>query len=108
MLVADLRRRVLEKVEQAATGGDEDSAATALAHARAGLVALARHREDEDLTLQNLAVGTGTAALILGLHPEYVRVAHPSGFASGNQGECGVPHSAVCCLRLYGHKEEFP
>ena len=73
MLVADLRQRVLEKVEQAATGGDEDSAAIALAHARAVLVALARHREDEDLTLQNLAVGTGTAALILGLHPEYVR-----------------------------------
>ena len=73
MLVAELRQRVLQQVEQAATGGDEDRAAVALAHARAVLVALVRYREDEDLTLQNLAVGTGTAALILGMHPEYVR-----------------------------------
>ena len=73
MLVADLRQRVLEKVEQAATGGDEEGAAVALAHARAVLVALVRHREDDNLTLQDLTVGTGTAALILGMHPEYVR-----------------------------------
>ena len=73
MRVSELRRRLLLRVEQAANTGDEDTAAVALAYARAALVALAQQSGDGEVELHDLTVGTRTAALILGLHPEYVR-----------------------------------
>jgi len=73
MRVFELRRRLLQRVGEAASTGDEDTAAVALGYARAALVALAQQPGDRDVELHDLTVGTRTAALILGLHPEYVR-----------------------------------
>ena len=73
MLVAELRQRMLERVELAAEAGDEGTAAVVLTHTRAALIALAQYPADSEIALRDLKVGTGTAALILGLHPEYVR-----------------------------------
>ena len=58
---------------QSAVVGDETAAAVMLGHARAVLVALAHHPDDQEVALGDLTVSTKTAALILGLHPEYVR-----------------------------------
>ena len=73
MLVADLRRRLSEKVEEVAASGDEEGTAIGLTCVRAVLVALAGHPGDADVDLQGLTVGSARASLILGLHPEYVR-----------------------------------
>ncbi len=73
MQVAELRRRLAEKIQQAATGGDEETIATMLEYGRAVLITLSQHLDDAEVTLQDLFVGTKTAALILGLHPEHVR-----------------------------------
>ena len=73
MLVADVRNRLLEKVGQVAAGGDEDDIAKVMAYARAVLIALARHASDGEVALPDLEVETRSAALILGLHPEYIR-----------------------------------
>lgn len=73
MLTADLRQRILEKVQKAADGGDEETVSMVLTYARAALIALARYPGDAEVSLAGLAVGTRTAALILGMHPEYVR-----------------------------------
>ena len=74
MLVTELRQRMLGKVAQVSGQGDEATTATVLAYARAALTALAGRPEDQEVALQYLTVGTRTAALILGLHPEYVRL----------------------------------
>ncbi len=73
MRVSELRRRLLHRVDEAANTGDEETAAVVLAHARAALVALAQQPGNSEVELHDLTVGTRTAALILGLHPEYVR-----------------------------------
>lgn len=74
MRVAELRKRLIDKVEQAATYGDEAAATLVLTNARAALIALAGRPEDEEVSLQDMTVGTYTAALILGMHREYVRM----------------------------------
>ena len=73
MQVAELRQRLIGKMAESAVVGDEAAAAVMLGHARAALVALAQHPEDKEVSLAELTVGAKTAALILGLHPEYVR-----------------------------------
>jgi hypothetical protein len=72
MMVAELRQRLAERVGQAASGDREDIA-TILEYVRAVLIALAERPEDEEFVLQDAAVDTRTAALILRLHPEHVR-----------------------------------
>jgi len=74
MLVGELRRRLVGKVEEVAGGGDEEATAVVLAYSRAMLIALAGYPVDQDLSVRDLTVGTRTAALILGLHREYVRM----------------------------------
>jgi hypothetical protein len=73
MLTTDLRQRLLEKVQEAAAGGDEETVSMVLTYARAALIALARYPGYAEVSLPGLVVGTRTAALILGMHPEYVR-----------------------------------
>ena len=73
MLVSELRQRLLERVAQVSAQGEETAAAIVLSHARASLIELAQYAGDGEVELRNLTVGTSTAALILGLHPEYVR-----------------------------------
>jgi hypothetical protein len=73
MRVEDIRTRVVEKVAEAGAGADEESTASILDFSRALLVALASWPPDIDVDLDALTVKTGTAALILRLHREYVR-----------------------------------
>jgi hypothetical protein len=73
MLVAELRERLLDRVAQAASVEDQESLATTLEYARAALIALAQYPSDNEFVLQDAAVDTRTAALILRLHPEHVR-----------------------------------
>jgi hypothetical protein len=73
MLVAELRQRLAERVGQAATTGNQEDVATILEYVRAVLIVLAQRPEDEEFMLQEAAVDTRTAALILRLHPEHVR-----------------------------------
>ncbi|HEU4758409.1 MAG TPA: excisionase family DNA-binding protein [Dehalococcoidia bacterium] len=68
-----IRERVLEKVREAAQARDEEATAKVMEYARAVLVALAPHGDGEDVDLERLTLTTGTAARVLGLHPEYVR-----------------------------------
>jgi len=74
MLVDELRQRMVEKVAQVFGQADETTTAKVLAYARAALTALAGRPGDQEIALQELTVGTRTAALILRLHPEYVRL----------------------------------
>ena len=73
MRVADIRTRVVEKVAEASAEADEEATASILDFSRALLIALASRTGDGDVDLETLTVKTGTAALILGLHREYVR-----------------------------------
>ncbi len=73
MLVAELRQRLNEKVGQVAAGGDQEDVATVLEYVRAALITLAQQPDDAEFALQDAAVNTKTAALILGIHPEYLR-----------------------------------
>lgn len=110
MLTTDLRERILEKVQEAAAGGDEDMVSMVLAYARAALIALARYPGDAEVSLAGLAVGTRTAALILGMHPEYVRslIRHGQIQAAKENGEFQirltdvVEASAMGRIHLFG------
>jgi hypothetical protein len=73
MLVAELRQRLAERVGHAAASGDREDIAIVLEYVWAMLIALAEKPEDEEFMLQDAAVDTRTAALILRLHPEHVR-----------------------------------
>ena len=73
MLVTELRRRLVDKAAEVASEGDERNTAMVTAYVRAILVALATKPAEADVAVRDLAVGTGTAALILSLHQEYVR-----------------------------------
>ncbi len=73
MQVAELRRRLADKIQQVAIGGDEETIATMLEYGRAVLIVLSQHPDDTEIRPHDLIVGTKTAALILGLHPEHVR-----------------------------------
>ena len=85
MLVAELRRKLIEKVEQVATEESEEAAAIVLTHARAILIALAGHPGNEEVSLQELRVGTQTAAVIMGLHREYIRALARAGQLSATK-----------------------
>ena len=73
MRVAELRDRLAEKVAQVATEADEEIVARVLTYVRVLLVALAGRPGAEDVSLDKLTVGTRTAAVIMGLHEEFVR-----------------------------------
>jgi len=73
MRVLDVRRRLGEKLQEAATEKDADTLALALDYGRAILLALAPLPEDEEVELPQVNVSTATAARILSLHVEYVR-----------------------------------
>lgn len=97
MLVAELRRKLIAKVEQVATEESEEAAAIVLTHIRAILVALAGRPGNEEVSLQELKVGTQTAALIMGLHREYIRALVRSGRlpATKTNGEFQVALSDI-------------
>jgi len=73
MKVADVRRRLGQRLQEAAAEKDPDALALALDYGRAILLALASLPDDEEVELPELTVSTATAARILSLHVEYVR-----------------------------------
>lgn len=97
MRVADLRRRVIEKMNEVAGGGDEEGVARFLDFSKALLLALASHPSDGKVDLETLTLKTGTAARILGLHQEYVRELVRKGElkASKEKGEFQIQLSEV-------------
>ena len=97
MQVTELRRRLVDRVAKVATEPDEEATAIALTHVRAILVALAGRPDDDEVSLDGLTVGTQTAALIMGLHREYVRTLVRGGQLSATKtnGEFQIPLSDV-------------
>lgn len=97
MRVVELRRRLISRIERIVAEGDEDETALVLSYARAILVALARNGPDDEVSLQEAAIGTDTAALILGLHREYVRalVRHGRLSATKSNGELQIPLAEI-------------
>ena len=73
MKVIDVRRRLGQRLQEAATEKDPSALALALDYGRAILLALAPLAEDEDVELSEVTVSTATAACILSFHVEYVR-----------------------------------
>jgi len=73
MKVVDVRRRLGQRLQDAAMEKDADTLAVALDYGRAILLALAPLPEDEEVELADVTVSTATAARILSLHVEYVR-----------------------------------
>ena len=106
MMVADLRQRLVARVDEAAEGGDEMAIASVLAYSRAVLIALARQPADGDVDVEELQVGTATAATILGLHPEYVRylVRYEKLRATKENGELRIPLSEI--VAFSGEREK--
>ena len=102
MLVGELRQALIKKMEQVAAEKDEEVAAQVLTHARTILVALAGRPSDENVSLQELTVGTQTAALIMGVHRESVRSLVRQGRLSATKtnGEFQIPLSAVADYKL--------
>ena len=93
MQVAELRKRLITRIERVAADGDEEETALVMAFARAVLVATAGNRADEEVSPQELSVRTQTAALITGYHREYVRnlVRHGELSATKSNGELQIP-----------------
>ena len=104
MLVAELRQRLVERVAQISAEGEETSAAIVLAYTRAALVALAQHAGDRDIDLQLLTINTKTAALIVGLHPEYIRLLIRRGRleAKKENGEYRIALANIAGLAAWG------
>ena len=104
MLVDELRQRMVEKVAHVSGQGDETTVATVLAYTRAALTALAGRPGDQKVALQDLTVGTRTAALILRLHPEYVRLLIRTGRlqATKENGEHRITLSSTAELAVAG------
>ena len=73
MKVVDVRRKLGQRLQEAAMEKDPDALALALDYGRALLLALVPLPEDEEVELSDVTVSTATAALILSLHVEYVR-----------------------------------
>ena len=73
MRVAEVRDRVVKKLEEAAASGDENVATEVSNFSRAVLIALASYDADTDVDLQELKIKTSTAGRILGMSQEYVR-----------------------------------
>ena len=109
MQVAELRRRLLERVGQAAASGDEGATARVASYVRALLISMARHPSDLEVDLQELTIGTRTAALILGMHPEYVRfLIRGKGLsATKADGEFSIPLQEVVRFMETGTKVEL-
>ena len=73
MRVVDIRRKLGQRLQEAAMEEDADTLALALDYGRAILLALAPLPEDEEAELSEITVSTATAARILSLNVEYVR-----------------------------------
>jgi hypothetical protein len=73
MKVIDVRRRLGQRLQEAAMESDPNALAPALDYGRAVLLALASLPDDEEVVLSELTVSTATAARILSFHVEYVR-----------------------------------
>ncbi len=73
MIVTELRSKLIERIAEVSADEDAEALAKALTYARAALVALTGLPKDEDIELEGLQVNTRTAALMLSMHPEYVR-----------------------------------
>ncbi len=97
MKVEEIRNRLIDRIQAVAAGGDEEETARSMAFARAILVALTPKRADEDAYLQQLSVGTRTAALITGYHREYVRELVRRGelSATRSNGELQIPLAEI-------------
>ena len=97
MKVAEARARVVEKLEEAAASGDEETAAQVSSFSRAVLIALAAYDRDADVDLQALSIKTSTAGRILNLNQEYVRelVRGKVLDAEKKNGEFRIPLSSV-------------
>ena len=97
MQVKELRGRLLERVEEVAASGDEVSTARVTSYARALLISMALQPADVDVDVEELTVGTRTAALIMGMHPEYVRflIRSKELHATKINGEFRIPLSEV-------------
>ena len=97
MQVAELRKRLITRIERVAADGDEEETAQVMAYARAILVALAGNPIDEEVSLQDLRVGTRTAALIMGYHREYLRALARGGelSATKSNGELQIPLAKI-------------
>ena len=97
MHVDELRRRLLDRVQDVAATGDEGATARITSYARALLVSIARHPAEADVNVEDLAIGTRTAALILAMHPEYIRYLIRSKHlgATKTDGEFSIPLAEV-------------
>ena len=73
MRVLDVRRKLGQRLQEAANERNPEALALALDYGRAILLALAPLPEDEEVELAELTVSTATAARILSLNVEYVR-----------------------------------
>ena len=102
MKVAEARARVVEKLEEAAASGDEDTAAEVSSFSRAVLIALAAHDADAEVDLQALSIKTSTAGRILGFSQEYVRelVRGKALDATKKNGEFQIPLSSVVSFQV--------
>ena len=108
MQVGELRGRLLERVEEVAASGDEMATARVTSYARALLISMALQPADLDVDVEELAVGTRTAALIMGKHPEYVRfLIRSKGLrASKTNGEFRIPLPEVVRFMEIGTQED--
>ena len=97
MRVAEVRGRVVEKLEEASASGDEELAAQVSNFSTTVLIALAAYDADAEVDLQALSIKTSTAARILGMSQEYVRelVRGKTLDATKKNGEFRIPLSAV-------------
>ncbi len=101
MRVAEVRGRVVKKLEEAAASGDENVATEVSNFSRAVLIALASYDADTDVDLQELKIKTSTAGRILGMSQEYVRelVRGKVLDATKKNGEFQVALSSVVSLQ---------
>ena len=97
MRVAEVRGRVVEKLEEASASGDEELAAQVSNFSTTVLIALTAYDADAEVDLQALSIKTSTAARILGMSQEYVRelVRGKTLNATKKNGEFRIPLSAV-------------
>ena len=97
MQVEELRNRLITRIESVVAEGDEEETAQVMAFARAILVALAPNNADEEVSLQELSVGTQTASLIMGYHREYLRALVRRGelSATKSNGELQIPLAEI-------------
>ncbi len=85
MKVADIRRKLGQRLQEAAMEKDPDALALVLDYGRAILLALAPLPEDEEVDLSEVTVSTSTAARILSFHVEYVRELIRRGVVAGTK-----------------------